>query len=316
MTKKNRKAIIASLGLLLTAMIWGFAFVVVKDSLDTMPPIYMLAIRFTIASLGLCVIFRKKLRLIDKAMLKSGAVLGTLIYLGYATQTIGCKYTTAGKNAFLTTVYVVMVPFLHWLFNKRRPDIFCTIAAFIAIIGIGLISLNDDLSVNIGDALTLLCGLCFAIHIVFVERYTEKQDPVTLTVVQMVVSALLSWLSAPFLDGNLPLGIFNSGMIGSMLYLGLLSTMLAFLLQLVCQKYTPASVAALLLSMEAVFGVIFSTIFLKETLYARMVIGCFVLFFAIIMAETKFEFLKKVGISKCKKINASSSEQEISKNAN
>jgi drug/metabolite transporter (DMT)-like permease len=273
MTKKSRMTIIASIGLLFTSMIWGFAFVVVKDSLDAMPPIYMLAIRFTIASLGLSAVFYKKLRLIDKAMLKSGAVLGMLIFLGYATQTIGCKYTTAGKNAFLTAVYVVMVPFLHWLFNKRRPDIYCTIAAFIAILGIGLISLNGDFSVNIGDILTLICGLGYAVHIVYVERYTEKQDPVTLTVVQMIVSALLSWITAPIMDGKLPLEIFSKGMIGSMLYLGLFSTMIAFLLQLVCQKYTPASIAALLLSMEAVFGVLFSTIFLKEALTPRMAIG-------------------------------------------
>ncbi len=316
MTKKSKTAIIASLGLLLTAAIWGFAFVVVKDSLDSMPPIYMLAIRFTVASLVLCLIFHKKLRNIDKAMLGNGAVLGFFIFLGYALQTIGCKYTTAGKNAFLTAVYVVMVPFFHWLINKRKPDAFCIAAAFTAIIGIGLISLNGDLSMNIGDLLTLLCGIAYAVHIVFIDRYTEKQDPVVLTVVQISVAAVLSWIAAPLYDGAFPLAALNLKMTGAMLYLSLFSTMLAFLLQNVCQKYIPASVSSLLMSLEAVFGVAFSCIFLNEIITFRMGLGCLILFFAIIMAETKFDFFKRSGEAKCVKINASSSEQEISRKAN
>src|SRR5690554_3181380 len=101
MTKKNTKTVAASFGLLLTAMIWGFSFVVVKNSLDTMPPVYMLAIRFSISVLGLCLIFIKKLKFINVELVKKGAVPGTLLFLGYLSQTIGCQYTTAGKNAFL-----------------------------------------------------------------------------------------------------------------------------------------------------------------------------------------------------------------------
>ena len=107
--------VVSSCGLMLAAIIWGFAFVVVKNSLDLIPPIYMLAFRFTIAALGLTLIMLPKLRKLTRQDWISGAVLGTFLFTAHAIQTIGCQYTTAGKNAFLTTIYVIIVPFLHWI---------------------------------------------------------------------------------------------------------------------------------------------------------------------------------------------------------
>lgn len=301
--KSNKNvSLLASMGLLLTAVIWGFAFVVVKDSLDTIPPIYMMAFRFTIASAALTLIFAKRLFHLDRALLKSGLVLGVLLFLSYAAQTIGCKYTTAGKNAFLTTVYVVIVPLLHWVINRQKTDKIHVAAAVLAIFGIGLLSLQGDFTIGIGDLLSLLCGFGYAAHMIFIDRYTTTQDPVTLTVLQLSVSAVLSWLIAPFADGAFPMGAFEPGAIVSMLYLGLLSTMLAFLLQNVCQKYTHPSTAAILLSMESVFGVLFAMIFLGEWLTPRMAVGCVLIFIAILLAQTRFEFAKRFLIAKKKSV--------------
>ncbi len=290
--QKQRSAL-ASIGCLLTALIWGFAFVVVKDSLDIVPPIYMLAFRFTIAAVALWLIFWKKMRRMNRRDLYSGAVLGFFLFLSYALQTIGCGLTTAGKNAFLTTVYVVLVPFFHWIFSRKRPDGYSVAAALTAIVGIGLLSLTDDLSINTGDVLTLLCGIGFAIHILFIDRYTETQDPIILSVLQFAAAAALSWLTAPLFDGGFPTGVFTGKTVTSMLYLGLISTMLAFLLQMICQKYTNPSLAALFLSTESVFGVIFSGIFLHEALTARMYAGCLLMLIAVLTAETKWRFLRK-----------------------
>lgn len=293
MTKKQI-SILSSFGLVFTTVIWGFAFVVVKNSLDYIPPIYMLAFRFSIATVALGLLFFKKIQKTTLHNLKSGILLGVFLFLAYGFQTIGCKYTTAGKNAFLTTIYVVLVPFLGWGLTKKKPDIYSVIAAIIAIVGIGLLSLQGDLSVNIGDVLTLICGICYAIHLIFIGRFSSYQDPVLLTVLQLATAALLSWICAPFMDGAFPFsGLASPGVISSMLYLGLLSTMVAYLLQNVCQKYTSSSTTALLLSLESVFGAFFSFIFLNEILSPRMFLGCVLIFFSIILSETKFDFLKK-----------------------
>ena len=114
MNTPNRKTrILASIGLLGAAMIWGFSFVIVKNSLDIVPTIYMLAFRFTIATIALAAIFWKKLKGLNKKIVSEGFILGALLFISYLLQTEGCKYTTAGKNAFLTTVYIIVVPFLY-----------------------------------------------------------------------------------------------------------------------------------------------------------------------------------------------------------
>jgi len=284
----------ASLGLIFTTLIWGFAFVIVKNSLDYVPPIYMLAFRFTIAALVLPFIFLKKIKKIDLKYILNGSLLGFFLFAAYAFQTIGCQYTTAGKNAFITTIYVILVPFFNWIFTKKRPDLYAVAAAVLGITGIGLLSLQGDLSVNKGDLLTLVCGFCYAIHIVFIARFTEHQDPVILTIIQLASAAVFSWIFAPLYDGAFPLSALqNPSVVFSMLYLGLMSTMAAFLFQTVCQKYVPPSTAALLLSLEAVFGVFFAWILLKEYLTIRMAFGCILIFTAVVLAETHFDFLKR-----------------------
>lgn len=293
MTNKTTTAL-ASAGMLLTAAIWGFAFVVVKDSLDTIPPIYMLAFRFTIAGVALSLIFCRRLKLLNKNLFVHGAVLGSFLFTAYAFQTIGCQYTTAGKNAFLTTIYVVLVPLFLWGLTRRRPGAHVLVAALLAVTGIGLISLQSDFSVNFGDILTLVCGVGYALHMIFIARYNATEDVILLTVLQLVYAALFSWILAPIMDGAFPAeAIKNPKAIASMLYLGLISTMLAFFLQNICQKFTPPSVAALFLSFESVFGALFSCIFLHETLTPRMIAGCALLFVAIILAETKFRQPRK-----------------------
>lgn len=280
--------IFSSIGLLVTTIIWGFAFVVVKDSLTVIQPFYMMAFRFTIACVALSLIFIKKFNKLNLESLKHGFILGIFLFSAYAFQTIGCKYTTASKNAFITTIYVVIVPFLTWLIVKKKPSFYAIIAAVLAIIGIGLLSLQGDLSINIGDILTAICGFAYAIHIVYISKYNETDDPVLLTVLQLITVAILSWICAFIFEGKMPLeALMKKEIIISMLYLGLLSTMLAFLLQNVCQKYIPPALTALILSMESVFGVFFSCLILKEVLTIRMLFGCALIFIAVLIAEKK-----------------------------
>ncbi len=135
--KKHIKPL-AILGILVATMIWGSSFVVMKTSVDLVPPTWLLAFRFTAASFFLVLFFQKNLRKINRQSLICGIILGLVLNLSYLFQTYGLKYTTASKNAFITTLYVILVPFLHWIFTKKRPEANHMAAAVIAVIGLAL----------------------------------------------------------------------------------------------------------------------------------------------------------------------------------
>ena len=296
MSGMNKKTVsfFASAGLVLTAAIWGFAFVVVKDSLDYIGAVYMIAIRYSMAALVMGLIFIKKWRQLDARYIRHGLLTGIFLFTAYTTQTIGCDYTTAGKNAFLTTVYVILIPLISWILYKKRPGWYVFVAAILSMTGIGLLALGtgDTAGLNKGDALTLVCGLFYALHIIWTAKYNEQgDDTLFLTLLQFVVCAVFGWILAPIYDGAFPTAaIQNPRVIGSMLYLGLFSTMLCFSLQNIGLKYVQSSLASLFLSFESVFGVLFSTLFLHEHLTVRMIVGCVLIFVAVVLAETKFQF--------------------------
>ena len=246
------------------------------------------------AALVMGLIFIKKWRLFDKRYLLHGLITGAFLFTAYTTQTIGCDYTTAGKNAFLTTVYVILIPLISWALYKKRPGWYVFVAAILSLTGIGLLALGtgDTAGLNLGDALTLVCGLFYALHIIWTARYNEQgDDPLFLTLLQFVVCAVLGWILAPIYDGAFPTAaVQNPRVIGSMLYLGLFSTMLCFSLQNIGLKYVQSSLASLFLSFESVFGVLFSTLFLHEHLTVRMIVCCVLIFVAVVLAETKFQF--------------------------
>lgn len=278
--------LLASAGLLMVTVIWGSAFVVMKNSIDVISPTYILAYRFTIAALGMILIFHKSVKTMTRKDIKYGSILGLFLFISYYFQTYGLKYTTASKNAFITTLYVIIVPFLHWLLNKHRPTRNNMFAAVIAVVGLALLSLKGDLTVNFGDFLTFICGFCFALHMVYIDRYTMCYDPIKLTVMQMASAAVFSWIIALVFEGPCRLTVFaDSGVLVSILYLGLISSMLCFLLQTVGQKYLSANTSSILLSFESVFGLVFSVIFLKDEITVRMLIGCVLMFAAAILAE-------------------------------
>lgn len=289
MSVKDGKGIklLAAVGLIVTTIIWGSAFVVMKNSVDIISPTYLLALRFTIAAIALILVFWRHVMKITKSDLICGGLLGVFLFVSYFFQTYGLKYTTASKNAFITTLYVILVPFLHWFFNRKRPTRKNIVAAVIAVIGLALLSLEGDLSINLGDLLTLICGVFYAVHIVFIDRYTTDHNPITMTVIQMAVAAMLSWIIAPALEGGLDLRVIDRGMMVSLLYLGIFSTMIGFLLQNVGQKYLTPNTSSILLSFESVFGLIFSVIFLDDPLTLKLIAGCVLMFAAVILSEYK-----------------------------
>lgn len=288
--KIKNKAMAADLGLVLTTVIWGSGFVAVKNAVDTVPPSYMIAMRFGIAVSLMCVIFFNRLKKIDWDCVKSGIILGVLMFIGYYLQTIGIQYTTAGNNAFLTAVYVIVVPFLYWIIRKEKPDGYNIGAAFLCIAGIGLLTLRSGFSMNIGDTLSLFCGVTFAAQIVAVSILTEKNDPILISFTQFVVTGILALVVALFTE-PFPTKM-NPNSILATLYIGIFCTLIALVLQTVCQKYTPPARASLIMSMESLFGSIFGIIFLSESLTIKTFFGSVLIFLSIMISEIKPSFLK------------------------
>ena len=285
--------LVAKLALLLATLIWGSSFIIMKDALDDITTYYLLAIRFTGAFVLLGIVFWKKWKHINKDVMAAGFIMGTALIAAYAFQTFGLMDTTPGKNAFLTAGYCILVPFLFWGVAGIRPDKFNVIAAVLCIVGIGLVALDDNLSVGRGDLLTLVCCVFYALHIVVSAKFTRTMDVMLLTIGQFFFAAAWSWVLAFLFEPPLIVSEMSTEIWLVLGYLCVFATAGALGLQTFGLKYTSPSAGALILSLESVFGVIFSSMVGAEEVTVRLLIGFAVIFFAIVVSETKLEFLQK-----------------------
>ena len=194
---KKNQSLLGKLALLVTAILWGTSFVVLKNTLDSIGTLWVLALRFTFSALiMLCVTFRS-VRHASARCLKGGAWMGAALAAAYIVQTYGLVYTTPGKNAFLTSTYCVLTPFFSWAVYRRRPELSHLIAALFCVAGIGFISLSEGFTdVNVGDLLTLFCGVFYSIHILLIERFSDSGDAATLSTLQFAVAACICWIGA------------------------------------------------------------------------------------------------------------------------
>ena len=295
--ENNVLAKLATPLIILATVIWGSSFVVMKNSVDVLPTFWLLAIRFTCAALVLGLVFIKRWKVVDRQYLIGGTVMGLCLFLAYAFQTFGLERTTPGKNAFLTAVYCVIVPFLYWAIAHRRPDRYNVLAAVLCIAGIGLVSVtgSDASAFNSGDVLTLIGGFFFAAHIVAVSKWSEGRDIFMLTVLQFASFALFSWIGVLVTRAPLPVEAFDGGLVFSLAYLVIFASCGSLLFQNIGQKYTAPATAAVLLSLEAPFGVVFSIPFAGERPTPLMLVGFVLIFIAVVCSETKFSFLRKKG---------------------
>ncbi len=281
---------LADASLVLVALFWGGGFVVIKDALDDITPLYMMAIRFVFAFVLMGLVFHRYLREMNRRDLRAGLLIGVFLFAAFAIQTIALQYTTAGKQAFLTAVYVVMTPFLYWAVTRKAPDRYSLAGAFLAFFGIGFLTLQESMSIGIGDGLTLVAAFFFAAHIVAVGYFAPSGNVVVLSIVQTGMAAAIFVVAAFFFE-PMPATITTKAWI-SIAYQVIFSTMAAIMIQNIAQKFTTSTHAAIAMSLEAVFGVLLALIFLGESLTFRIVVGCILIFIAIITTETKLDFLK------------------------
>lgn len=277
--------------LLLATMIWGVAFVLMDFTLGSVTTFYILAFRFVGAALIMLLVSIRFLKVIDRNYLIGGGVMGVALFLAYTAQTYGLMYTTPGKNAFLTASYCIMVPFLYWFTSRIRPDRYNISAAFVGLAGVGLISVNRDFSVNIGDALTLVCAFFYAVHIVVSNQVLRGRNILLLCLVQFAVAGVLASAGAVIFE-PFPQQVPASTIV-LLVFLAVVATALCLLLQIYGQKHTPPSQASIIMTFEAVFGVLSSLIAGLELLSAKLIIGFLLTFAAVIISETKLDFLKR-----------------------
>jgi len=271
----------ANLLLLITAIIWGFAFVAQRAGMEYLGPFTFNTARFTLGSLSLLPLLlinkRRKfnhsqiISLQNKTLMYGGLAAGIFLFLGATLQQTGMVYTTAGKGGFITGFYIILVPILG-LFIKQKTSFLTWLGAVVAIIGLYLLSVTENLEINIGDILVFSAAFFWAGQILVIGFFSNKTDSIQLAFLQFLICALLSFISAIIAENvtfnNLYLAIIP------ILYAGIFSAGIAFTLQVIAQKEAHPANAAIIMSLESVFAVIGGWMILSESIPLRGIIGC------------------------------------------
>ena len=283
--------------LLLCTMIWGLAFVAQSVGMEHIGPFTFQAVRCFLAVIGLlplCLIadrFKKDgknffSRWKDKNLWRAGILCGIPLFLGCNLQQMGLVDTDAGKSAFLTAMYIVIVPVLG-IFLKRKPSKMIFVCVALAVAGLYCLSCVGVTRVNTGDLLLLGCAFAFAVQIIMVEFFGLNVDALRLNMIQALVCALLSSVLMFSFEAPTWQAIGDAWL--PLAYAGFLSMGIAYFLQIVGQKDLELSVASILLSMESVFAAVFGALLLRETMTAWEWLGCFLMFSALILSQVKFK---------------------------
>lgn len=278
----------ADLALVATALIWGATFVLVKQALEDVSTLLFLSLRFTLATAALGVVFRPLPSKLagGRALLGGGVLAGSCLFSGYVLQTVGLRYTSASKSAFLTGLSIVMVPLLGALVRGKAPRRREALGVAAATAGMGLMTLEGDLpGVNIGDVLTVCCAVGFAAHILVVGHYAPRLSFQGLSLMQVATAAALA--TGSFWWVEMPVIRWRAGVAAALVVTGLLATALAFSIQAWAQQYTTPTRTALIFALEPVFAWLTSFLVAGEVLSLRASLGALLILGGILLVELK-----------------------------
>ncbi|MBO8158574.1 DMT family transporter [Thermosyntropha sp.] len=268
----SNKQLKAETSMLFVAFIWGATFVVVKNALADISPFWFLALRFIIAFIVLAFLAFDSIKSINSSTIFYGSVIGFFLFIGFAFQTVGLKYTTSSNAGFITGLSVVLVPVIYSLMYKKIPEFKTCLASLLALIGLFLLSFyTNSFNLNYGDFLVLICSLGFALHIILVDRYSHKHNPVAITGVQILFVGIFSLLIAVFVEPFPHSLTYNA--VSAILITSILATDLAFLLQNSMQKHSTPTRFAIILTTEPVFAALTAYLWAGEILSTRGIIG-------------------------------------------
>lgn len=286
----NQRKHLADAVCLMIAALWGSGFIASQYAINAgMSATLIVTLRFVIASLALLPFCAKKLRQITKADLKCGIFAGTLVCLSFLAQISGQARTTVSHTAFLTTTSVVLIPFLMWIFQKKRPDIKTIVLAFTTFIGIGILTYNanEPFGINTGDGLVLLCSLGYAFHIFYLGSALHGKDLTIINFIQMTTTALLSTAALLLFERESIVQADYSIGIPALLFLGVINTCICFMLQIWAQKQINQSRAGILLSAEGLFGSLFAVFLGMEPLTITMACGGLIILVSLVFLEVQ-----------------------------
>ena len=281
---KNIRAEFYLLGIVI---VWGSTFALIKNILNFIPPYTFLTYRFLLATLVLMIIFWKRIKRMNKTILRKGSLIGIFLFLGYTFQTLGIKYTSATKAGFITGLSVVLVPIISVFFIKEKVSRNSIIGAFFALIGLWFLNYTNSFSFNFGDFLVLLCAFSFAMHIISVGLYIKKLDYVLLVIVQLATVSILSLFLAVIFERPALNLSYSFNVWWGIIFMGVFATAFAFYMQNRFQRYSTATKTAIIFSGEPIFSAIFAYFLLGEKVGLIAWIGGLLIIFGMIISQRK-----------------------------
>jgi drug/metabolite transporter (DMT)-like permease len=278
----------ADLALLAVAAIWGATFVMVRQAVALIGPFTFLALRFALAAGLLALLFGGRLRRAGRRTWAAGMLVGLFLFAGYALQTVGLRYTTAGRAGFLTGLAVVLVPFVAWAWLRRPPGLGPFGGVVLALGGLALLAWRpgEPLAMQQGDWLVVGCAAAFALHIVALGAYAPHLDARALALVQIATAAGLAlgaalWLERPGLVAGPP----PAAVLGAAAFTGLFATAVAFAVQSTAQAHTTPTHVAVIFATEPVFAVIAGVVLAGEVFSVAAWAGCALILAGMLVAE-------------------------------
>lgn len=288
-TIKKYSHIYSVVALFIVAGIWGSGFPIIKIALDSgVLPNAMVGIRFIVAFFLMFIFLKIRGTVIKKEEIKIGLGVGVLLFLAFSAQTIGAVHTSASKSAFITGANVVMVPFVYWILSKEKPKVIVYFTSILCFIGIGILSLERDITLNYGDTLTFIGSIFFAVHMVVIGLSLKNYNPLTVNCFQMLSAGILGIIFNLFFESkSLFETSFNTSQVIALGIIIVFNTFLCYLIQTSVQKFVLPSRVALILSTEMVFGAVFSVLIMGDLVTLKLVLGGIIIFISIIIAEIR-----------------------------
>jgi len=265
------------------AIAWGAGFVLMEPAIEKHPTFNFLAFRFTLAVLVMVAIRPKLFKSIDKTLLIQGSLLGLALGGGYVTQTIGLLYSTAALTGFFTGLYVALTPILAWVFLRQKISRKALVGVIVATIGLGILSAGS-VAFGWGEISLVACAVLFALHIIGLGLWSSKHDSYALTVVQLAVCAVISWIGAFVWDGGVQTPP-DVEVWFAIIFTAVLATAVAFLIQTWAQGFLEPSRVAIILTSEVVFAAVISYSVGQETPTFLPVLGGSVMILAMLIVE-------------------------------
>lgn len=299
----RKREILGRIQLIISSFIWGTSYLFTKTVQQYIPPFYLMAFRLSFAGILLMMIGARQLKRINPGVIWRGAVMGVCLFGGLGLQSIGINSISPGTSAFLSASYCVFLPFLYWIFTRRRPEWSQFAGVILCMTGIGLVSLREGFTVAAADLITVASGLLYAGQMLSAAIFVKKNDPFLLSLVQLMTAAVLSWIVAVS-AGPFPAEIPEEA-VWQTVYLAVFCTAIGYTLQNFGQMTVSPTAAGVIVSTEAVFAVLVSMLFGEEHLSLQIAIGFAVIFLSLIVSETGLKFLKR------KKAGENKSEQTI-----